>query len=191
MAETEFIKEQLIKFLTALDSLLEVKTKVTVIGGTAVILGYGIERGTVDIDWWMSTSKEIKDRWAEAVKNSGVEVKLDIVGVGQAPESFEERLIPLANPKFKHLEVFYPEAHDLVIMKLCRNVDIDAADIQALHNKVSLNPKILLDRFLNDFTYVGRQAEIDVNYVVTIEDLFGQEVADSHKQKIDSRRSAK
>ncbi|MBX3021218.1 MAG: hypothetical protein KF799_06020 [Bdellovibrionales bacterium] len=189
MAAAEYLRRQLEKFLLALDSVLDEEASVIVIGGTAVILGYGIERGTTDIDWWMSASKELQEKWKVAVEKSGVSVKLDTAGVAQGPEDFESRLKRLSSPKLEKLKIFYPEAHDLAIMKICRNMDVDAEDIDALHASVQLDSQILLKRFLEELTYIGSQNDIDLKYLLTIERLFGEAIADSHQTTLKKRRA--
>jgi hypothetical protein len=50
MAETKYSRQQIIKFFQALDDLLAEPVSLTIIGGTAMILGYKIDRGTIDED---------------------------------------------------------------------------------------------------------------------------------------------
>ena len=136
MAASEFSRKKLIEFFKTLDSLLTAETQVTLIGGSAIILGHGIDRGTTDVDPWGKVLTALQDKWSEAVKISGIDIQLDTsAGVAQGPDGFEDRLKKLTGQKFKHLKILYPEAHDLALMKVIRNVDIDANDIDALHKK--------------------------------------------------------
>ena len=190
METTRYSRQQLIEFFKILDSLLSKKANITVIGGTAMILGYKIDRGTTDIDPWGSIVADVQKNWDEAIRQSGVIVKIDTgAGVAQAPEGLEDRLIPIKDIPLKNLRIFYPETHDLVLMKITRNVDIDIADIDALHKAYKLKEKILLDRFLNELIYIGNQKDLDLKYLATIERLFGDKIAEKHETEITKRRS--
>lgn len=47
-----FLREQLERFLEAIDAALAEPVEVIVIGGTAAVLHYGVKRATHDIDTW-------------------------------------------------------------------------------------------------------------------------------------------
>lgn len=192
MAATEYSRQQLVAFFKILDSLLDRPATITVIGGTAIILGYKINRGTTDIDPWGTVVTDIQKNWNEAVKQSGVDVKLDLAAsVAQGPYEFEDRLAPIKDLKLKNLKIFYPEAHDLVLMKITRNVDIDANDIDALHKKKKLKEKTLLNRYLAEVIsiYIGDPKDLDLKYLATVERLFGEATAEVHKSQITKRRA--
>ncbi|MCB9026772.1 MAG: hypothetical protein H6625_10675 [Bdellovibrionaceae bacterium] len=87
-------RDKILKVFEELDLLLDEKLEMTVIGGSAMILGYSSERMTHDVDSIGKISKNIIEIWTMAQKKSGVNLMLDTsTGVAQFPSGYEDRLI--------------------------------------------------------------------------------------------------
>ena len=175
--------EQMKKFFRQLDGLLGQSFDLTIIGGTAMVLGYGSERMTSDCDPWGRASQEIREKWGEARKLSGINLSLDTqAGVAQLPEGFEERLESL-DQSYNNLKIFYPEKHDLALSKLTRLMGSDLDDILWLHTRHQLDSEVLVSRYMTELRpiYIGQVSVLDLNFLDVIEEVFGlkkrQEVA--------------
>jgi len=74
-------------------------------------------------------------------------VYLDPVTIVAAPESYEDRLMPLFPDSWSRIEIFALEAHDLALAKLERNSDRDRDDIHRMARAGYLKPHILRERY--------------------------------------------
>lgn len=90
----KFGRDELTRFLESLDRHMSEPRQVTVIGGAAASLAYGVTRVTIDID----TINSIADL-DEAIKLARLDTGLDIpfhsVGIYDAPYHYEDRLISI------------------------------------------------------------------------------------------------
>ena len=170
--------DQIIKFLKALDKLLSSPSVLTVIGGSAMVLGYKSSRMTSDIDSWMKVEKELLKHWDEAKKHSGVNISIDTqAGVAQMPEGAEERF-EIIEERFKNLTIRFPEKYDLAISKLARLQGNDMDDIIWLYENYGLEKDAFLKRYKNEFrpSYVGQVSFLDLNFLDVVEELFGKKI---------------
>ncbi|USN47490.1 MAG: hypothetical protein H6626_15150 [Pseudobdellovibrionaceae bacterium] len=173
-------RDQMIKFFNALDDLLEQEYSLTLIGGSAMVIGYASERMTSDCDPWGRAEKEIQSKWALAQKASGVKISLDSqTGVAQLPENFEDRLEE-ADLKLKKLTIKYPEKHDLALSKVTRLLGNDLDDIEWLHKNHELDITILKEIYHNELRpiYIGNPKNLDLNFLDVIESLYGEKIRD-------------
>lgn len=170
------------KFFRILDSLLDSQENLFLIGGAAVVLGYKSDRLTKDSDAWMSVSDKIREKWAEAVKKSGINLYLEVASVAQAAYGMEERAS--VKLKLKNLNIVTPSALDLIIMKVPRLSDNDRLDIGVLIKETTA--KDLLQTFKTEFLpyCIGNKKFIAINYLEAIETHFGQKVADREPKEL-------
>jgi len=63
------------------------------------------------------------------------------------PENYEERLTELYPGRFKNIRLFVPDAYDLVLSKLSRNIERDRQDVEFLAKTMHLDPAILRQRY--------------------------------------------
>ena len=68
-------------------------------------------------------------------------------GVESMPENYEERLIELCAGCFKNIRLFVPDAYDLVLSKLTRNIERDRQDVEFLARTKHLDPVVLRERY--------------------------------------------
>lgn len=77
------------------------------------------------------------------------------------------------------LRILVPEKHDLVLMKTVRGQENDRDAIRQIAESVGLDEKTLVERFVREMTHViGNRANLRANFVVVIEMLYGESVAD-------------
>jgi hypothetical protein len=110
-------------FLGELDALLDEAIQLHYIGGFAVVAGYGLPRATNDLDYrTVITYGRINDGPRSTLAPK-YKVHAQHPGVDAIPESYDERLCELSPGRFKNIRLFIPEAYDLVLSKLRRNIE--------------------------------------------------------------------
>ena len=170
-----FLREQLERFLEAVDSALAGPVEVVVIGGTAAALHYGVRRATHDIDTWTTVQADLAAAAERARSVTGLDVPILKSGVADAPYEFESRLERVL-PDLRKLTVLVPEKHDLVLMKAVRCYEHDLEVIAEIHAHSPLSLDVLLLRFQEEMTPIGDPARIRENFLVVVERLFPDSV---------------
>lgn len=166
-----FLREELERFLEAVDGALAGPVEVIVIGGSAAALHYGITRATRDIDTWTTVQAELAVAAEKARTATGLEVPVEKSGVADAPFDFESRLERVL-PHLERLQVTVPEKHDLVLMKAMRCYEHDLQAIAEIHAHSALDLDTLVQRFLEEMTPIGDPARIRGNVLAVVERLF-------------------
>ena len=143
------------EFLEGLDVLLDEPIELHCIGGFAVVAGYGLQRGTNDLDYrTLVPYSRINDLERLAGKASPLaqkhKVYMQHTGVESMPESYEDRLTELYPKRFKNIRLFIPDAYDLVLSKLARNWPRDRQDVEYLAKTQHLDPTILKKRYVEE-----------------------------------------
>lgn len=107
------------------------------IGGFAVTIAYGAPRTTVDLDvLWTIGDREATATLALAEKGGELHqrfgVYLDRVSMATPPCNYKERLREIFPGAFAWLRLLVPDAYDLALLKLDRNVQRDREDAKWL-----------------------------------------------------------
>jgi hypothetical protein len=138
MPDTDRIPEPWGGFLRELDEIATEPVDFHCIGGFVVTTKYGFQRETRDIDVLSITpNTQLPDLLRKGAEGSELHRKyrvyLDLVGVIEAhPENYESRLTEMYPGQLKHIRLWAPEAHDLALMKLGRNIERDREDVKFL-----------------------------------------------------------
>ncbi len=140
------------EFLAELDALLDEPFQLHCVGGFAVVVGYGFPRATNDLDYRsLIPYNRINDLQALAGPGSDLAKKYKVhvqhTGVESIPENYEERLIELFPCRFRNIRLFVPDAYDLVLSKLTRNLERDRQDVEFLARTQHLDPALLRERY--------------------------------------------
>ena len=170
-----FPRNEIERFLRAVDKALTKPLAVTVIGGTAATLHYGAQRATQDIDTLTAVSSALAAAAAVARTATGLGIPIQIVTVADEPEDYVSRLERVL-PRLKRLRLFVPERHDLVLMKSTRAHEHDIQVIREIHEYAPLNLEILVDRFINEMSPIGHPVRIRRNFLTVVEALFPEQV---------------
>ena len=169
-------REQLIKFFKALDAKLDKPYKLTAVGGSAMVIGYGSTRATTDFDSLEQGFKGLQDRFKEASKETGVNLDLDTPGgFILLPENYEDRL-DSPDLQLKNLTIRYLEKHDLALSKIRRYNGADLDDILWLHQNHILDSEILVHRYIDELRpnhVAGTKRALDLNFLDMVEELYG------------------
>ena len=159
----EFHPDDLMRFLLALDANLSRSTRLVVIGGAALALGYRVERATLDLDTFCDL-KGLEESLQRARADTGLDIPVEFAAIAQAPWNYEDRLVELNLEGARNLHVFVPEAHDLALMKIVRGDAADLGAIEALHQRSTLNPELLVTRFQEEMGHVIGDKRILLSY---------------------------
>lgn len=179
-----FNPDEIATVIKAADSRLVAGARIIVIGGTAIGFLADWARSTTDLDVLSGVAVEVLIAFEEAVKQTGINLPLQQVGISSAPEGLMERLLPAPIQGLRHLEVLIPEPHDLALMKLVRGAEHDIEAIELLHSRHPLDPDLLLVRF-HETLIIGSPAMFKAGYLVLVESLFGRAVADAHERALE------
>lgn len=175
----------MVRFLRALDSELEVPTRVTVIGGAAIGLAYDPTHATTDIDLVPVGSPAFWAAVGRATRKLAHAAPVSSVAIFVAPYQYEDRLVRLELPGLVNLRVDIPEAHDLAIMKVARGEGHDFAAVEDMHRLRSLDLDRLVERYWETLTQVtGSLDDFRHSFLTLIERLFGAAAADAVESRL-------
>lgn len=187
----QFAGKEISTFLKAVDKHLDQPFRLDIIGGAAASLAFRIKSGTMDIDAANSVVK-IEKASAAARKDTGLDIPLGTASIFDGPYEYESRMKRLPMAGLKRLQVFVPEKHDWVLMKIVRLIEKDIEDIKEVSAKVRLSKSVLLKRFLEEMTHVtGRRSELVMNFLTMMEELYGKKEADRMDKAIKGHKSWK
>lgn len=133
------------RFLTALDKALRKPATLVVIGGSALVLGYGGTASTSDIDTYESRPERIADAVARAHATTGLRIPIADSTIAQVPDGFEERLVRIL-PALTKLAIYVLDRHDLAASKLLRGNEHDRQQLVQLHQLAPLDQDTLVAR---------------------------------------------
>ena len=104
-------------------------------------------------------------------------VALDIVTVADVPDDYDTRLVTMDIVGLTRLRLKVLERHDLVLAKLCRNIDRDRQDVVALARGPGLDVNVLRQRYQEELrTKLGRPDREELTlrlWIEMIEELRG------------------
>jgi hypothetical protein len=140
------------EFLEELDALLDEPIELHCIGGFAVVAGYGLQRGTNDLDYrTLVPYNRVNELQQLAGEGSALakkhKVYIQYTGVDSMPESYADRLTELYPKYFKNIRLFIPDPYDLALSKLTRNSPPDRQDVEYLAKTQHLDPAVLKKRY--------------------------------------------
>lgn len=167
--------------LVALDRALTQDTELHCMGGFVLAEHYGCVRATADVDVIESLGTDKGSIARLAGRGSALHkrhrVYIDIVTVADVPDDYDARLIPMHVDGLARLRLRAFERHDLVLAKLCRNIDRDREDVVALARGPGLDIDVLRQRYRDELRpKLGRPDREDLTlqlWIEMIEELRG------------------
>jgi hypothetical protein len=166
------------RFLVAVDSAMEERAAVLVIGGAAAIIHYGAESPTSDIDTFQRVTPALERAAVAARAETNLDIPVSFAAVADAPYDFEDRLEHVAELNLKNLDIFVPERHDLALMKTIRGYEHDLELIAELHGKQPFDLDTLKQRLREEMSHVVKDPrELRLNFVLVVDRLFGTQTA--------------
>lgn len=167
--------------LVALDRALTQDTELHGMGGFVLAEHYGCVRATADVDVIESLGTDKGSIARLAGRGSALHkrhrVYIDIVTVADVPDDYDTRLTPMQVDGLVRIRLRAFERHDLVLAKLCRNIDRDREDVVALARGPGLDVDVLRQRYRDELRpKLGRPDREDLTlqlWVEMIEELRG------------------
>lgn len=169
-----FSPDQLVRFLRAVDEALTDAATITMIGGSALALGYGVEIFTNDIDTYRSNLEPLRPAIENACGRTGLRIPFANASIAQLPPGFEERARRIL-PELVRLEVWAIDPYDLAASKLLRGNAHDREQLADLHDLTPLDRPTLVARFTELIEIqVGDAQEPKWALVHLVEELWGE-----------------
>jgi len=169
----KYTRPELVRFVRAMDLLIDEPTDLLVIGGAAATLKYGAQGTTKDIDTWHNVPAAVLKAAEEARAATGLPVPIERAAVAEGPYHYEDRIRPVSM-KLKKLRIFVPERHDLALMKVVRGDRHDEDVIGEIHARHPLKMETLVEPFETEMGHVTKDGKIlRVQFRVLIQRLFG------------------
>lgn len=178
----KYLRDQIERFLGAVDAALAEPATMVIIGGSAAVLRYGVTLATHDIDTINSLPEAVLRAAEKARESTGLSVPIQMSGVADPPYDYESRLERIL-PQFTRLSVWVPERHDLVLMKTMRADAHDLDAIVEIHSNAPLDFETLVGRFISEMdAAIGEPTRIRRNLLVVVERLFPELVEEAERR---------
>lgn len=184
--ELIYNRDILIELLQKIEEELASSAKLYVIGGSAACLAYDSKAGTKDIDTWNKEQK-VNEAYSKVInKFPKLKIPIGPANVNIRSPEMLERFKLYKIDGLEKLQIFIPTVEDLFLLKAQRAVEKDITDLKELYKKNPLSEKLLLERFLYELLplYYGNDQVLKDNYLVCIEEVLGEEIAQEHSLKI-------
>jgi Nucleotidyltransferase of unknown function (DUF6036) len=182
-------RNQIVRFLHALDDCLEKDLTVCVIGGMAAVLGYHANVKTADMDAFAITSGTFNDLMQAArlaTKFTGINLLIDRASIANLPDNYEDRVRFVRGVRFRKLTIKVPDKYDLVLSKAVRSYDHDLEAIHSIHDNHPLSEKTLVARYeteLRETIAMTNVRNLDINIASLMDELFGKERAEFYRAR--------
>src|SRR3989338_6505899 len=182
-----YTREDLLRFLNAVDKEMIHPTRLIIIGGASLTLAYNFSNTTIDMDLLSMITAELNEAIEKAKSQTRLNITVSTANVYADLLHLEDRLhTPEDLNVLKKLQILIPEKHDLALMKMARSEPRDLDDINELHKSDPLNPTVLLQRFRTELLPLnsGDDRLIKDRFLDMIEVLFGEALADEYEGKL-------
>lgn len=139
-------------FFTEIDDSLEEEVALHCLGGFVMSILYALDRPTADVDILpVGSNAAIESLIGLAGQGSKLHTKhkvyLQVVGVAQVPDNYEDRLKEMFPGSFNHLRLLALDPYDLALSKLERNTQRDRDDVKHLARTVPFDLNELQERY--------------------------------------------
>jgi hypothetical protein len=138
-------------------------TELHCFGGFVVSEYYGLTRATADIDILESRGTNVATIARLAGEGTPLHrrhnVYVDVVTIASVPDDYESRLIDFQVAGLRRLKLKVFERHDVVLAKLCRNIDKDREDVSAFATGPGLDTELMTTRYREELRPVLARPE--------------------------------
>jgi hypothetical protein len=162
-------------FFTEIDESLDEEVALHCLGGFAMTILYGLDRPTADVDILPFGSNAVTESLMGLAGQGSrlhkkYKVYLQVVGVVQVPDNYEDRLKKMFPGSFNHLRLFALDPYDLALSKLERNTQRDRDDIKHLARTVRFDLYLLQERYRKELRpYLGNPEREDLTLQLWLE----------------------
>ena len=181
-------RQQIVRFLRALDAALVGNVEVVVVGGLAAILQYDAAVKTSDMDVYAVVSGRSADltRAAQVAADvTGVMLAIGNAPVIDLPWNYEERLKRVRGLRLKRLTMIVPDKYDLALSKMVRGYEHDLEAIASMHKSHRLSEKTLVTRFEDEIWKIamGDPRNFALNMIHLLRLLYGKRRAAVYRER--------
>lgn len=180
-----FTREELELYLKTLDRNVQGPASITLIGGAAAIIHYGVNMQTKDIDLFGVVSADVRQAILATTAQSNLDIEVEVVGVAVPPENFEDRLEVIRIEGLRNLTIKVPERHDLALLKMARSNERDLNALRRMHSQLPFSLETLVTRYIDEGIDLGVPSVGRFNFVHGIGGLFGSKKAVETLEKIE------
>ena len=140
------------EFLLELDVLLPERVTFECVGGFAVVLAYGLPRSTSDLDYFTlepSNLTTVVHNLAGEGSALARKYKIHVhhAGIASLPVNYQQRMTEMYPGIFKQIRLFVLDPCDLVLSKICRNIERDREDAKHLIKTQRIEVAIFRERY--------------------------------------------
>jgi hypothetical protein len=177
-------RDEIVRFLRAVDEALTTSETLVLIGGGAVMLKSSAlsTYRTKDLDFWGTVSAALERAWLKARETTGLDLPLDPAGVADGPYNLDDRFVR-AMPELHRLALEVPDKHDLALMKIVRGNEKDLDALEDLHRADPLDYEVLMRRYDEEMSsVVSEPSRLRMNMLQFIERLFPEKVQEAARR---------
>lgn len=181
-------RQQIVRFLRALDDALDGNVEVVVVGGLAAIVQYDAVVKTADMDVYAIVSGRSADliRAAHVAADvTGVVLAIGNAPVTDLPWNYEARLKRVRGLRLKRLTMIVPDKYDLALSKMVRGYEHDLEAIASMHERHPLSEKTLVKRFEDEIWKLatGNPRNFALNMLHLVQLLYGEQRAALYRKR--------
>jgi hypothetical protein len=181
-------RDQIVRFLRALDAALKGDVTIFVVGGLAAILQYDAAVQTADMDVFaiVSGSESDLERAARVASDvTGIVLPIGHASITELPWNYEDRLKRVRGLKLKKLTMIVPDKYDLALSKTVRGYEHDLEAISSMHAHHRLSENTLVQRFEDEIwkTAMGDPRNFALNMFHVMRLLYGEKRAEPYRRR--------
>ena len=181
-------RQQIVRFLRALDAALDSNVEVVVVGGLAAIVKYDADVKTSDMDVYAIVSGRSADLIHAAnvaADVTGIVLTIGAAPVTDLPRNYEDRLKRVKGLRLDRLTMIVPDKYDLALSKIVRGYEHDIEAIASMNKSHPLSERTLVKRFEEEIWNVatGDSRNFALNMLRLMRHLYGEKRAAPYKPR--------
>jgi hypothetical protein len=133
------------EFLLELDALLPEQVTFECVGGFAVVVAYGLDYFTLEPSNLTTVVHDLAGQGSALARKHKVHIHR--AAVASLPENYQERMTEMYPGMFKQIRLFVLDPCDLVLSKICRNVERDREDAKYLIKTQQIDAAVFKERY--------------------------------------------
>lgn len=183
-----FERNQIVRFLRAVDSALDGNVEVFVVGGLAAILQYDAAVKTADMDVYAIVDghqSNLQRASRVAADATGITLEINSATVTELPWNYEDRVKRVRGLGLKKLRMIVPDKYDLVLSKALRGYEHDLEAIASIHEHHRLSEKALARIFEDEIWKIamGDPRKFAFNMFHVMRLLYGADRAEVYRAR--------
>jgi hypothetical protein len=183
-----YTSDEFRRFLEATDRRLSQGASLTIIGGCAGALAYGVQSASRDIDAYDTDMGPLAAALDAAREITGLDIPVCPTPVATLPDDYAKRRRRVLQD-LSQLSVFVPDPYDLILSKIVRGQQNDIE----MSLEVASSQALLLDRFIERYldemqATIAHPGLQDAAFLGFIDQQYGSKASKSTERRIKARR---